>query len=222
MSALLASLILPFHQLDDRAFLAPLVKGAIGAALTLGALIWLGVSGAGALLGHAGWLGSLGGVLGGALGLVLALWLFVPMLLVIASLFLDDVASAVEARFYPGLPPARGASLAAQGWAGLALGVRVLAWMLLALVATLAVPPLGALLFPLIGAISLGQGLFEGVAFRRMEVAQARALRRRIGLPVYVLGAALAALAVVPLLNLLVPVLGAAAMTHLMHRSDRA
>jgi len=222
MPALLASLILPLRQLGDPAFLAPLLKGALGAALGCAALIFLAARGTEALLGLAGWLGSLSGVLGGALGLVVAVWLFVPMLLGIASLFLDDVASAVEARFYPGLPPARGASLAAQGWAGLGLGLRVLLWTLLALVATLAVPPLGVVLFPVIGAVFLGQGLFEGVAWRRMGLAEARALRRRIGWPVYGLGAALTALALVPGLNLLVPVLGAAAATHLLHRSGRA
>ncbi|TCH97050.1 cysteine biosynthesis protein CysZ [Roseococcus sp. SYP-B2431] len=219
MSALLASLLLPLRQLDDRAFLAPLLKGALGAALGCAALIVLGGWGAEALLGQTGWLGSYSGVLGGMLALIVAVWLFVPLLLAVASLFLDDVASAVEARFYPSLPPARGASLAAQGRAGLGLAARVLLWTLLALAATLAVPPFGVVLFPVVATVSLGQGLFEGVAWRRMGVAEARALRRRLGLPVYVLGGALAALALVPVLNLLVPVLGAAAMTHLLHRS---
>ena len=222
MSSLLASLLLPLRQLGDPAFLSPLLKGALGAALGCGALIFLGARGAEALLGPTGWLGSYSGVLGGTVGVVAAIWLFVPMLLLIASLFLDDVASAVEARFYPGLPPARGASLAAQGWAGLALGLRVLFWTLLALAATLAMPPLGAVLFPIIATVSLGQGLFEGVAWRRMGIAEARALRHRMSVPVYILGGALTALALVPVLNLLVPVLGAAAMTHLLHRSGKA
>ena len=39
---------------------------------------------------------------------VLALWLFVPVAIVIATCFLDAIASAVDRRFYPGLPvPAR-------------------------------------------------------------------------------------------------------------------
>ncbi|MFC7539957.1 hypothetical protein ACFQU2_11535 [Siccirubricoccus deserti] len=38
-------------------------------------------------------------------------------------------------------------------------------------------------------------------------------------MPVLGLGAVLAAMALVPGLNLLVPVLGTAAMTHLMHRN---
>ncbi len=37
----------------------------------------------------------------------------VPVMLAVAGLFLDAVAEAVERRFYPGLPPARGASCVA-------------------------------------------------------------------------------------------------------------
>jgi uncharacterized protein involved in cysteine biosynthesis len=102
--------------------------------------------------------------------------------------------------------------------ASLRLALRVLGLMLLALPLALALPLLGAVVLWVVGAFSLGFGLFDGVAQRRMGVAEALALRRRLRLSVLALGAVLAALSAVPLLNLLIPVLGTAAMTHLLHR----
>jgi uncharacterized protein involved in cysteine biosynthesis len=51
-----------------------------------------------------------------------------------------------------------------------------------------------------------------------MPVAEARVLRKRREFSVFAVGAVLAAMALVPFANLLVPVLGTAAMTHLLHR----
>jgi CysZ protein len=153
------------------------------------------------------------------LALGLAVWLFVPVMLAIAGLFTDSVAAAVERRFYPGLPPARGAGLAAQARFNLGLALRMGLLTLLVLPIGLVLPPLGAVLFWAVSAVALGHGLFEGVAQRRMGVAEARALRRRRQGAVLAAGGVLAALALVPGLNLLVPVLGTAAMTHLLHRA---
>jgi uncharacterized protein involved in cysteine biosynthesis len=124
----------------------------------------------------------------------------------------------VERRFYPGLPPARGASLAAQARFNLGLALRFGLLSLLALPVALLLPLLGAVLFWALSAVALGHGLFEGVAQRRMSVADSRALRRRREAAVLGLGAVLGAMAAVPGINLLVPVLGTAAMTHLLHR----
>ena len=58
-----------------------------------------------------------------------------------------------------------------------------------------------------------------------MSVAAARALRRCNELSVLMLGGVMSTLAMVPLVNLLVPVLGTATKTHLLHHgkaSDRA
>jgi CysZ protein len=137
----------------------------------------------------------------------------------LAGLFLDPVAEAVERRFYPRLSPARGASLAAQAGFNLKLGLWLGALSLATLPLTVAVPPVGAALLWVVSAVGLGHGLFEGVAQRRMGVAEARALRRTREASVLALGAVLAGASLVPVLNLLVPVVGTAAMTHLMHRN---
>ena len=216
---MLAALLLPLRQIGDPAFLLPLMKGLLGALAVFLALAGLAAWGTSWLAGGTGWPATTAATAGGLLTLGLAWWLFIPAMLAIAGIFLDPVAAAVERRFYPGLPPARGAGLGAQAAFNLKLGAQVAALSLLALPLALLAPPFGAVAFWLISTVGLGHGLFEGVAQRRMSVAESRALRRRREWPVLGLGALLAALSLVPVINLLVPVLGTAAMTHLLHRN---
>jgi CysZ protein len=218
---MIAPLLLAFRQLGDPAFLGVLLKAAACAALAFLGLVALAAWGAGALSGGTGWLANIAAALGGLLTLGLAIWLFVPAMLAIAGLFLDDVAAAVERRFYPNLPPARGASLLAQTRFNLRLAAITGGLALLALPLALLLPPAGAVALWLISTVALGHGLFEGVAQRRMEVPAARALRRAREAAVLGLGGVLAGLALVPGVNLLVPVLGVAAMTHLLHQTGR-
>ena len=216
---MIAALLLTLRQVTDPAFLGPLVKGFLAALLAFLLLAALVAWGIGALAGGSGWLAGLAAAAGGLATLSLAIWLFVPVMLALAGLFLDPVAAAVERRFYPGLPPAAGgASLAAQTRFNIGLALRMGALALLALPFGFLAPPLGAALLWMVSTIGLGHGLFEGVAQRRMSVAAARALRWRREPRVLAAGGLLAAMALVPVLNLLVPVLGTALMTHLLHR----
>ncbi|MCR0980776.1 EI24 domain-containing protein [Roseomonas populi] len=219
MQAVLASLVMPFDQVFDRGFRGPLLKGMAGALLALGALVWFAGWAMDALAGGTGWLATAAGVLGGVAGLFAAFWLFVPFALAIAGLFLDETAAAVERRHYPALPPPRrGASLASQGVFNLVLALKVLALNLVLLPIALLLPLVGGVLLWVVAAVSLGHGLFEGVAQRRLPVVEARLLRKRREFSVVAVGAVMATLALVPFANLLVPVLGTAAMTHLLHR----
>lgn len=219
---MIASLFLAFGQITDPAFRSPLFKAGGLAALGFLALVGVTGWGVGELAGGTGWIATIASALGTLLALFAAVWLFVPVMLAIAGLFMDGVAEAVERRHYPDLPPARGAPLLAQGWANVTLGLRVLLLMLLALPLALLLPVIGAVALWAIAAVSLGDGLFEGVAQRRMSVPESRALRRRRRLEVWALGGVLAAMAAVPMVNLLVPVIGTAAMTHLLQRGPRA
>jgi uncharacterized protein involved in cysteine biosynthesis len=217
---MIAPLLLALRQLGDPAFLGPLLKGLGGAVLVFAGLVAAGAWGAEALAGGSGWLAKAAAALGGLLAVGLAVWLFVPVMLAVAGLFLDPVSAAVERRFYPGLPPASGASLAAQVRFNLLFGLRLAVLSLAALPLILALPPVGTALLWLVSAFGLGHGLFEGVAQRRMGVAEARALRRAREGRVLGVGAILAAISLIPVLNLIVPVLGTAAMTHLLHRNE--
>ena len=86
---------------------------------------------------------------------------------------------------------------------GLWLGVLSLATLPL----TFVVPPVGAALLWAVSAVGLGHGLFEGVAQRRMGVAEARALRRAREAPVLAIGAVLAGASLVPVARIIYEVL---------------
>jgi CysZ protein len=146
-------------------------------------------------------------------------FLFIPLLLAIASLFTDGVAEAVERQHYPALPAAQGASAIAQAWAGTRLAARMAAITVLLLPIALFVPVIGVIVLWVVAAVSLGEGLFQGVALRRMPAPDAEALARALRWQIRGVGGVLAAMALIAPLNLLVPVIGTAAMVHVLHRS---
>jgi CysZ protein len=205
-------------QMDDPAFLGVLWRSVAWTSLGFVALAALLVWGGHALVATGGTLGWLAGALGGLGAVVLAFLLFLPMASVVGSLFADRIASAVERRFYPGLPPARPAPFAQQAWDGVALGLRVLAWQIATLLMLL-IPPLAPIAVPagwLISAWSVGRGMFMAVAMRRMDRPHAAAAYAGLRPTVLAQGALMAVTSLVPLLNLFVPVLGTAAMVHVV------
>jgi CysZ protein len=215
---LLAPPLRALAQMDDPVFLGVVWRSVAwtlaGFCALAAALMWGGHA---ALAGH-GWLGWLAGAVGGVGAALLALYLFLPLASVVASLFADRVAAAVEWRFYPGLPPAHAAPFAQQAWDGVALGLRVLAWQVLT--PLLLLTPLAPIAAPagwLISAWSVGRGLFVAVAMRRMDRRRAAAAYVGLRPAVLVQGGLMAVASLIPVLNLLVPVLGTAAMVHLLH-----
>lgn len=218
---MLAPLFLALGQLGDPAFRRPLLLGAL-LALLGGIALAAGVSwGVGWLAGGEGWLASLAAAAGGLLVILAMWWLFVPMLLAIASIFTDGVAAAVERRHYPALPPPHGASTAVQAWAGVKLALQMAALTIVMLPLSLLIPVVGAVALWAVAAVGLGEGLFQGVALRRMAPAPAKALARSLRARIWAVGGVFALVGAVPVLNLLVPVLGTAAMVHVLHRAGR-
>jgi len=147
---------------------------------------------------------------------MLGLWLFLPLAAMIATLFIDRVARAVERLHYPGLPPAPGAPLLVQIADGLALAGRILLLSLLALVLALLLPGIGLLLAWAIGAYAIGRGLFMMVALRRFDRATSVRLYWANRPVVLVQGAIMALAGYLPGFNLLIPILGTAVMVHVL------
>ena len=217
---MLQPLVLALGQIGDPAFRRPLLLGAL-LALLGGLALAAFVSGSiGWIAGGEGWVASLAAAAGALLVVVALAFLFIPLLLAVASLFTDGVAEAVERRHYPALPAPKGASAIIQAWAGTRLAARMALITVLLLPLALFVPLLGAVVLWAVAAVSLGQGLFQGVALRRMSAAEAEALARKQRWPIRVVGGALAAIGMVAPFNLLVPVIGTAAMVHILHRSE--
>jgi uncharacterized protein involved in cysteine biosynthesis len=148
-----------------------------------------------------------------ALGLT---WLLFPAVSgSIIGLFLERVAVAVEARHYPGLPMARAGSLAD----GLVASLKLIAVMVVLNILALPLylfPVINLLVFYGMNGYLLGREYFELAALRRMTGAEAGRLRKARKLRVFLSGVVIAFLLTLPVVNLLAPIIGTAAMVHLV------
>ena len=216
------ALTLALAQLGDRRILAVLAKSVavtLAAFVALGALGWLGLGPALAWAGlesGAGSNDSLRALLAVVLTLLAGWLLFRFVALLVIQLFADEVVEAVEARHYPeAAASARKLGLAEEARIGLKGLFRALLYNLAALPVALLLLPTAfgpALVFGLVNAVLLGREFAEMVVVRHEDAAMPGKLTRAV------LGGVVVLLLMVPLLNLLAPVLGAAMATHLVHR----
>ena len=150
--------------------------------------------------------------------LLASVFLMVPVASAFCGLFLDDVAEAVEDRHYPGLPPAPRIPISTQIWDAIRFFGTVVLVNLLALLIYPFSGPFTPILFWVVNGYLLGREYFTLAAMRRLGPDGARALRSRYSGTIWLAGALMAAPLSIPIVNLLVPVLGAATFTHLFHR----
>ena len=214
-------------QMSDPRFLRVLLWAL---ALTIGALalvFWAVVGGLGWLLPDTvtlPWIGEVGFIDNllswAAIGLMLALSvvLMVPTAAAVVGFFLDNVADAVEARHYPGLPPVKEQPVTLQVVESLRFLALVLTVNIFALVIYLTVAPLAPFIFWIVNGFLLGREYFQLVAIRRLPSEEVKALRSRNAARIWLAGIAMAIPMSVPILNLIVPVLGVAVFTHQFHR----
>ena len=146
---------------------------------------------------------------------LMSLFLAAPVAAGFAGLFAERVADTVEdAHGYP-----RGQSLDFVD--GLLDSAVILGAVLLVGIAVLVLTPLVGPLAPVLfyGANGwlLGREFFRMAARRHLDAADAETLRKRRSGAVTLLGVGIAMLLTVPILNIVVPVLAAAAFTHLFH-----
>jgi CysZ protein len=172
-----------------------------------GGTIWLPMLGDVAVGSLLGW-GSL------VLFPILGFFLMAPVAAGFAGLYAERVAAEVEAIHYPnrqGSEP--------DFWDGLLESLAVMgAVLLVSAVSLIASPFLGPLvpvLFYGANGWLLGREFFQMAARRHLDDVQAAALRKRHGATVTMLGVAIALALTVPVLNIAIPVLAAAAFTHL-------
>lgn len=169
----------------------------------------------------AGWLTLVATVLAG-IGFAVGLALLVsPVTALVAGIFLDDIAEVVERTDYPDDPPGRALpALAAFVLSLKFLGV-VLLGNLFALILLL-VPGINIAAFFLVNGYLLGREFFEFAAMRFRPEAEAKAMRRRNAMTVFLAGLVIAGFLAIPLINLLTPLFAAAMMVHLHKKVERA
>ncbi|WP_041794573.1 EI24 domain-containing protein [Pararhodospirillum photometricum] len=207
-----------FAQLPDPRLRRVLLRSV---GLTLLGVVLLGV---GAAVGvdllqttGIGWLETALDGLAGLGVMALTLVFFPSLVAVMAGLFLDEVADAVEARYYPALgqprrvPLGEGVRLAGR-FALISLGLNLVALPLYL------IPGVNMVLFYGLNGYLISREFFEQAAHRRLPPAEARALRKRHQGQVWALGAVLAFLGTLPGLNLLLPLVGTACLVHLVER----
>jgi uncharacterized protein involved in cysteine biosynthesis len=149
---------------------------------------------------------------------VASFFLFPAVMVSIMAMLLDDIADAVERRYYPELPPARPQPLAEAILGNLIFVAITLILNLLVLPLYLIliwIPPLNLLLFYLLNGYLLGREYFEMVAVRRLEPAATKRLRRDFRGRVILAGAVITFLLTIPLVNLVTPIVATAFMLHI-------
>jgi len=205
-------------QLGDRAFRRPLVLGLALSALVF-VTLWVGVW---LVLRHThlfatGWLNTAVAALGELAAFGLAYLLYPGVVGAVTSLFLDQAILAVESRHYPRLGAPRPVGLGEQAIRALRLLVLTVVLNLLVLPVYL-VPLINLLVFFALNGYILGREYFEMVAPRRADPSGVRQLWRDHRWTWVVMGAAIAFLSTLPVVNLIAPLLGVAAMVHRVAR----
>jgi len=201
-----------------------LTFGLLVGAYALLLLLIGALTGEGALIpgvGQAEWFGDLLGWGSLVLMIVLSWFLMIPVASAMTSLFLDDVAKAVEDVHYPHLPPVARVPFFeglrdTVNFLGVLIGANILAF-----VAYVILPFAAVFIFFGLNGYLLGREYFQLAAMRRLGRDGAKALRSEHSREVWMAGCLMALPLSIPLVNLLIPILGAATFTHLFHRLHR-
>ncbi len=140
--------------------------------------------------------------------------LFVAIVHLVSGLYIERVIAAVEARHYPDLPAARPLNTMATMDVAMRFLGALLIVNLLALPIYL-IPIVGVVAFYLVNGYLLGREYFELVATRRLEPRQIDALRGANRARLLAAGLIITLLLSLPVINLVVPIVAAAAMVHM-------
>ncbi|MGH1579224.1 EI24 domain-containing protein [Planktotalea sp.] len=228
---ILAAFFKSVAQMGDRRFRRVLF---LGVALTIALLVGFyalfltimndAVDGSLSLpiIGEVTWLGDLLGWGSLFLMLFLSVFLMVPVASAITSLFLDEIASAVEDKHYPSLPPVKPTPIYevikdTLNFLGILIGANLLAFVLYMML------PIAAIfIFWALNGFLLGREYFQIAAMRRLGREGAKQARKENFGMIWLAGCLMALPLTVPLVNLFIPILGAATFTHLFHSTQRA
>lgn len=216
-------------QIDDSRFIRVLLLGVgLTALLLVSACVavvlflqWIvGPDATLPIIGHIAWLDNLVGWGGLLVFLGLSVFLMIPVASAITSLFLDQVAQAVEERHYPNLPAARSVPIKEAvrdsiGFLGLLIVANLLALILYAFVFWM--PLIPVVLFWVVNGVLLGREYFTLAAMRHIGRTNANKLRRQNRGTVWLAGTLMAIPLTIPIMNLVIPILGAATFTHIFN-----
>jgi CysZ protein len=214
--SMIRALLLALRQLADPAVQRLLLRCVL---LTLATFVVLIGAVAALLFGldltGLSWLDPVLATAGSAVVLVLA-WLLFPVAVgLILGLFAEDVVELVERRHYPELPKAPGMSLAAQAYTGVRFLIVALPLNLIALPLYL-IPGANLPVYLALNGYLLGREYFELVAGQRLPLREVSRLRREQRGRLWLAGVVIALMLLIPVFNLVAPVVAIAFMVHLV------
>ena len=230
LQLIFSSFFTALSQMGDRRFRKVLGLGIVlTIALLVGAyagLLWLldifvGEEAYIPVIGEVRWVDDLLSFSSLIFMIVLSVFLMVPVASAITSMFLDEVAQAVEDRHYPGLPPVprlpfTDALRDTLAFLGVLIVANLLAFILYALFS-----PFALFIFWGLNGFLLGREYFQLAAMRRIGRDGAKSLRKKNWLTIWLAGTLMAIPLSLPLVNLVIPIFGAATFTHLFHGLNR-
>jgi len=164
------------------------------------------------------------GGIGAVLLTLLAAWfLFPAVAIMVITTFADRISRAVEEQHYPAAAAkARSIGIARGAAMGIRSGGRLILFNLLALpfYLLLLITGIGPfVLFVIVNGIAFGRDLAELAAARHGDRASRRAWLKATRGEQHIIGTIVSLLFLIPLANLVAPVLGTAAAIHLFNRS---
>lgn len=227
---ILSSFFAALGQISDPRFRQVLLLGIgltiallVGATAGLLALIdWLTADSIDApIVGEITWLDDILSFAGVFTMLALSVFLMVPVASAITSMFLETVAQAVEDAHYPHLPPVQPVpfSDALRDTVNF-LGVLIAA-NIVALFAYVFLPFAAIFIFWGLNGFLLGREYYTLAAMRRVGRVEAKRLRSKHSGTIWLAGVLMAMPLTVPIVNLAIPIIGAATFTHLFHRLEQ-
>jgi CysZ protein len=156
-------------------------------------------------------------VLGGLALVAASIFLIPPVTSLIAGLYLDDIAAVVERQGFPADPPGRELPIARSIWLAVRFFFVVLIVNLVALLLLL-VPGVNLVAFYVGNGYLLGREYFELAAMRHVSEREAKRIRKANSTTVLLCGLVIAAVASVPILNLLTPLFATSFMVRMWKR----
>lgn len=165
-----------------------------------------------------GWVATAAIWLTGAGMFIGAGFLLAPVSAIFAGIFLDEVATQVEAVHYPQDTPGKELPLGASIWLAMKFTMLVVIANFIALLLVL-LPGINFAVFFFLNGYLLGREYFQFAAMRFLSEDEANELRRDNEGRVFMGGMMIAAFMSVPLLNLATPLFAAALMVHVYKNS---
>jgi CysZ protein len=199
--------------------------GALAVMALLGAGVWWVVSKSGWLhfewVARYEWTRWLFGGLGAVVYIVAAWFLFPVVFTAVAGVFLEDLADRIERRHYPELPVARKVPVAEQVYASVRGLLRGLFWNALALPLYF-VPVVNVLAYAAVNSRLLSREYFQVIALRHFPVDKTGDCFRRHRPQLWREGLVLMLLFLVPVVQLVAPLLATSLAVHRLWRRDDA